>query len=63
MSNPEPRRIRVLRTVRGDWPFGHMYSVAPGIYTPDVNQHGAVSVRTPDGKLLGLKPGEFQWEI
>jgi hypothetical protein len=57
-----PPRIRILRTVRGDWPIGHMYEVPPGIYTPEVNAYGAVSVRTADGILLGIKPGEFEWE-
>ena len=49
---PTPRKIRLLKTVRGDWPIGDMYSAGPGEYEADVNPHGAVSVRHADGSLL-----------
>ncbi len=55
------KRIRILQEVRGDWPFGHTHSIQPGIYEPVINPHGAVSVKCPDGALLGIKPNEFEW--
>ena len=55
-------RIRLQHTVRGDWPIGHKSVAKPGEYGPEdlqLNQHGAVSVKTPNG-WLGLKPHEFE---
>lgn len=59
-----PKRIRLLQTVRGDWPIGHMYAAYAGIYEEkdiEVNPHGAVAVKLRDGTLLGVKPDEFEW--
>ena len=55
------RKIVLLREIRGDWPIGHTTVAEPGVYEPYVNPHGAVSVVASNGKLLGLKPGEFEW--
>jgi len=33
--------------------------VAPGVYRAESNPHGALSVRTANGKSLGIKPKEF----
>ena len=55
------RRIVLLKDMQGDFPFGH-HTVAPaGVYIPEINPHGAVSVVASNGELLGLKPGEFEW--
>lgn len=54
-------RVMVLKTVRGDFPFGHHCIAEPGIYDAYVNPQGAVSVRVPNGELLGLKPVEYKW--
>lgn len=53
-------RIRLLKTLRSDWPFSNL-SVPAGIYEAEMNQHGAVSVRARNGQLLGIKPGEFEF--
>ena len=57
------RRLRLLRQVNSDLPFPPFLTADARVYEPDevsVNQHGAVSVKTPKG-LLGVKPGEFEW--
>ena len=54
-------KVMVLNTVRGDWPIGHNTIAEPGVYDAYVNPHGAVSVKTESGQLLGLKPSEFEW--
>lgn len=33
----------------------------PGEHTGSSNQHGALSVRTAEGQLLGVKPAEVAW--
>jgi len=33
---------------------------AANIYRAESNRHGALSVHTPDGGLLGIKPQEFE---
>jgi hypothetical protein len=54
-------RVILTRTIRGDWPIGHNTIAEPGVYDAYVNPYGAVSVIAQNGKLLGLKPGEFEW--
>jgi protein gp37 len=51
-------RIRLLREVMGDFPCSSLRHPA-GETLGYVNQHGAVSVRTSDGKFLGVRPHEF----
>jgi len=46
--------------VHGDWPIGHRLIAQPGIHNAVENQHGAVSVVLSDGRMLGVKPGEFE---
>ena len=46
--------------VHGDFPFGHNLIAETGIHDAVANQHGAVSVVLPNGKLLGVKPDEFE---
>lgn len=53
-------KIYLPRMVHGDWPFGHHLVAQPGVHDAVENQHGAVSVVLPDGKLLGVKPGEYE---
>jgi hypothetical protein len=56
-----PKRVRMLRTVRSEWPFSaHRGAYKGDEYDADVNRHGAVSVYVEDGGLLGVKPGEFE---
>ena len=61
MNEPELKKIKVYlpRRVQGDWPIGHDVIAEPGVHDAVVNQYGAVSVVLPNGKLLGVKPGEF----
>lgn len=60
-------RIRLLGSVRADFPFGRTLSfggrrAAPaGIYDAHHNPFGAVSVVDDNGELLGVKPHEFEW--
>jgi hypothetical protein len=62
VSETATKKIRLLQTVRGDWPIGHMYVAYAGIYDDFVvNPHGAVAVKLRDGTLLGIKPEEFEW--
>lgn len=55
-----PKLIRMQHLVRGDAPaYTHMRA-GPGILDAVCNQWGAVSVRSANGQMLGLKPGEFE---
>ncbi len=55
-------RIRVAVAIPPDEP--EMASIFPGLpagdYEAEVNAHGAVSAVRPNGKLFGVKPGEFE---
>ena len=53
-------KIYLPRLVHGDWPIGHNTIAQAGIHDAVANKYGAVSVVLPDGKLLGVKPGEFE---
>lgn len=53
-------KIYLPRMVHGDWPIGHHLRAEVGVHDAIANQHGAVAVVLPDGKLLGVKPGEFE---
>lgn len=55
-----PRRVRLARDVRGDWPIGHGTVARAGTYVARSNQHGALSVLAEGGELMGIKPGEFE---
>jgi hypothetical protein len=54
-------KVRLPREVRSDLPWDSIVA-PPGIYEARANQHGAMSVLTPSGHWLGIKPGEWQWE-
>jgi len=54
-----PSRVNVLRNVFGDHPFPGAGVVA-GQYNCQCNKWGAVGVLDRDGKLLGLRPDEFE---
>ncbi len=53
--------MRLPKRVHGDWPIGHTTVAEPGEYDAYLNPHGAISVIAGNGKLLGIKPGEFEW--
>lgn len=53
--------IRLTKRMTGDFPIGHTTIAEPGVYEAHLNPHGAVSIVAGNGKLLGLKPGEFEW--
>lgn len=64
-----PRTVRMLKTVTADpMPvLGYTYikgavptAVISQTFPAWTNKHGAVSALMPDGKSLGLKPGEFE---
>lgn len=52
------RYVYLPKAVRGDGPFRNTMA-REGVYVAHVNPEGAVSVTAEDGKLLGVKPGEF----
>lgn len=52
------RWVRLPRAVRSDLPFDPLLA-GPGTYRAVSNPHGALSV-VVGGKLLGIKPGEFE---
>ena len=53
-------KIYLPRMVHGDFPFGHHLVAQPGVHDAVANQHGAVSVVLAEGKLLGVKPDEYE---
>ena len=55
-----PSRVRLSKRITGDFPYGYTVFVEPGDYDCQCNRNGAVSVVAGHGKLLGLKPGEFE---
>ena len=55
-----PRQVFLPHGVCGDWPFGHTTRRGGGNALAFSNPQGALSVIADDGKLLGIKPGEFQ---
>ena len=56
-----PSRILVTQTVSSDIPgMGWSMRVTPGEHECESNKWGAVSVRASNGKLLGIKPSEFE---
>ena len=55
-----PPKIRLLNEVSGDLPFGPLIRAEPGVYQPESNQYGALSVIV-NGTSLGVKPDEFEW--
>jgi hypothetical protein len=59
-DGPKTFKIYLPHTIHGDWPIGHKLIAQPGVHDAVENQHGAVSVVLPDGKLLGVKPGEYE---
>lgn len=54
-----PVRVRVLKEQFGDGPFRGA-GVSAGEHDCKCNKWGAVSVSARDGKLLGLRLGEFE---
>ena len=60
-----PKRIVLVNTIRGDSPIGYHIVATPGEYEADCNQYGAVSIKTSNGDLLGLRLDEFdviEWQ-
>lgn len=60
-----PSRIRLKHRVRGDLIFAATCLEA-GEYECESNRYGALSVRAGDGKMLGVKPAEFDvvaWRV
>lgn len=53
-------KIILINPIQGDFPIGSHLIAEPGVYTPFINRHGAVSVDI-NGEKLGLKPNEFEW--
>jgi hypothetical protein len=58
--DPKIFKIYLPRMVHGDWPIGHDCIAEEGIHDAVSNGHGAVSIVLSDGRLLGVKPGEFE---
>jgi hypothetical protein len=55
-------RVRLRHEVASDLPDVLPRSAAgPGVYAAELNQHGAVAVRIASGRLLGVKPQEFDF--
>ena len=55
-----PRQVFLPHGLTGDFPIGHMTRVGGGNTVSFSNPQGAMSVLAEDGKLLGIKPDEFQ---
>lgn len=54
-------RIRMLQTVRSDIPFNPCPPAFQGqVYTATENPYGAVAAILRDGRLLGVKPHEYE---
>jgi hypothetical protein len=56
----EPWKVQLPHPVHGDGPFRDTRANA-GIYIAHHNRYGAVSVEASNGRLLGVKPAEFEW--
>ena len=54
-----PSKVRLPKRVRGDFPYSQV-EASPGDYECETNRNGAVSVKSSDGSLLGLRPHEFE---
>ena len=54
-------RVRLPYEVRSDPGALGPVIAKPGIYPARMNPQGAVSIVAPDGELLGVKPGEFDF--
>ncbi len=54
-----PARVKLASVVRGDFPVGHTSVAEAGEHDCDCNKWGAVSVKAGNGKMLGLRPAEF----
>ena len=55
-----PSRVRLLKRVTGDVPIGHSTMAEAGEHDCYSNKWGAISVRASNGKLLGIRPTEFE---
>ena len=53
-----PARVTLHSRVRGDGPFADTFADA-GEHDCESNRWGAISVRATNGKMLGVKPAEF----
>lgn len=53
-----PARVKLHARVHGDWPFAETFADA-GEHDCESNRWGAISVRAANGKMLGVKPAEF----
>ena len=60
-----PNKIRVFKDMRSDLagiiPGNTGVFVSAGIHEATFNPQGAISVIGIDGKLFGIKPGEFEF--
>lgn len=54
-----PDVIKLPNLVASDW-HEDGYHAEPGEHKCESNQWGALSVKTKSGKMLGIKPGEFE---
>jgi hypothetical protein len=56
-------RVRLRHKVSSDLPAppGTRLVAPPDAYWAEMNQHGAVSIRCTEGRLLGVKPQEFDF--
>lgn len=55
-----PCRVLLEGPVRGDYPIGHTTLAEAGEHDCESNRYGAISVRATNGKMLGVKPAEFE---
>ena len=53
-----PERVKLHSRVRGDGPFAGTFADA-GEHDCESNRWGAISVRATNGKMLGVRPAEF----
>jgi hypothetical protein len=55
-----PCRVLLDGPARGEYPVGHTTLAEAGEHDCESNRYGAVIVRATNGKMLGLKPAEFE---
>lgn len=55
-----PSRVFLHGQVRSDFPWERGYVADRGEHDCESNQWGALSVRAKNGKMLGIKPAEFE---
>ena len=57
----QPVYLKPRRNIHGEFPGSNLSVQAGAVYRASWNPYLAICADLPDGKRLGLKPGEFVW--